>query len=144
MPAHNLSRLHRFPTTLCLLEHCIPTMKSILSSVLAGKFALFRKVLPNDPWLQQRSYPQINTGYGKRSPDHTEELVCRLLAETCLMGRSPLRLSVCDIRLCFYLCSLLLLIKNIGIMRYIGDSGVWHCYFLFYSFALPNMWIVFG
>jgi O-antigen ligase len=113
-----------------------------------GNYAFyFDEMLPNQSWhLQKEIIRQITPASGRDRLITPKNLYARLLAETGLLGTVVFTTFV----LAIVGCLLFLLFSRSPDERYWGMSGSLAMIvfaiivFSFDSFALPNMWIVFG
>jgi hypothetical protein len=119
-----------------------------LLGVGLGNYAFyFANNLPNRPWNEQAEIVrQLTPGEGRDRLITPKNLLARLIAETGLLG---LGLFITFI-LALIGCTLYLWFSNRAEDRFWGLSGILalvvfaFVVFSFDSFALPNMWVVFG
>jgi len=113
-----------------------------------GNYAFyFDQMLPNQPWnLQKEIVRQITPGEGRDRLITAKNLYARLIAETGLIGAAAFTTFLMAI----IGCALFLWFSTSPEQKFWGISAFLalfvFCFviFAFDSFALPNMWIVFG
>lgn len=113
-----------------------------------GNYAFyFNKMLPDEPWNQQKEIVrQITPGVGNDRLITPKNLYARLIAETGLFGTAAFTTFVVAI----IGCALFLWFSPSPEQRFWGLSAFLalivfgFVVFSFDSFALPNMWVVFG
>jgi hypothetical protein len=119
-----------------------------LLGVGLGNYAFyFDKKLPNRPWqTQQEIMRQITPGEGRDRLITPKNLVARLIAETGVLGTSAFVTFVFSL----FGCMLVLWFSQTEEQRYWGVGALLALIvfvieiFSFDSFAIPNMWVVFG
>jgi len=113
-----------------------------------GNYAFyFDQMLPNKPWNEQKEIVrQITPGEGRDRLITAKNLYARLIAETGIFGTAAFTTFLIAIIGCaLYLWfSPSLVQKYWGICAFLALIVFCFVIFAFDSFALPNMWIVFG
>ena len=113
-----------------------------------GNYAFyFDQMLPNQPWnAQQEIVRQITPGEGRDRLITAKNLYARLIAETGIFGTAAFTTFL----LAVIGCALFLWFSSAPEQKFWGISSLLALFvfsfviFAFDSFALPNMWIVFG
>jgi O-antigen ligase len=113
-----------------------------------GNYAFyFDQMLPNQPWnAQQEIVRQITPGEGRDRLITAKNLYARLIAETGIFGTAAFTTFLIAIIGCalFLWFSITPEQKFWGISGFLALIVFGFVIFAFDSFALPNMWIVFG
>lgn len=113
-----------------------------------GNYAFyFDQMLPNQPWNEQKEIVrQITPGEGRDRLITAKNLYARLIAETGIFGTAAFTTFLMAIIGCalFLWCSPSPVQKFWGISALLAIIVFGFVIFAFDSFALPNMWVVFG